>query len=211
MQHLKKLLLAFLIALTSFSTSFAHKISVFTDVEDGKVNVMSYFNDGTPCKNSKVEVIDAKTGKILLTGKTNADGEFSFTPPKITDLKVVVEAELGHKVESEIPASELSGVEETADQQADANTTTVETDKSNIEGGAQLKETVSSQELEKIVNKAVKEAVKKELKPIRDELLQIKMALTKPTFSEIFGGIGWIIGIFGVGAYFSSRNRKGGN
>ncbi|SNR62355.1 hypothetical protein [Desulfurobacterium atlanticum] len=213
MQHLKSLFIAVLISLSALSVSFAHKISAFTDVEDGKVNVMTYFNDGTPCKNSKVEVIDAKTGKVLLTGKTNADGEFSFTPPKITDLKVVVEAELGHRIESTIPASELSDVEGTADQETDKDiiNSQEETDKSFYKENSQVEQTISQQELEKIVNKAVKEAVKKELKPIREEILQIKMALTKPTINEIFGGIGWILGIFGVGAYFSSRNKRNGN
>ena len=43
-------------------------------------------------------------GKQLLSGKTNADGEFSFKMPGKTGLKIVIQAGMGHQGEWTIPA-----------------------------------------------------------------------------------------------------------
>ncbi|WP_022846519.1 MULTISPECIES: transthyretin-like family protein [unclassified Desulfurobacterium] len=209
---MKKLaILIFIFLLSMTSAAFAHKISVFADVDNGKVNIMGYFSDGTPCKNSEVKVYDAKTGKLLLTGKTDKEGNFSFKPPKITDLKIVVNAELGHRAETIVPASELSGSENSdisTESSAEENQTavSVKTQESTFSSNP----TISKEELQKLVEKAVNKAVDRELKPIHQELLGIEMALTKPSIAEIFGGIGWIFGLFGTAAYFYSRKEKDG-
>ncbi|WP_457567489.1 hypothetical protein [Desulfurobacterium sp.] len=198
--------------LSMTSSSLAHKISVFADVDNGKVNIMGYFNDGTPCKNSEVEVFDARTGKLLLKGKTDKEGNFSFKPPEITDLKVVVNAELGHRAETVIPASELTGENTATSESSDSDTTANVTSQTTGDVAAATPgiANISKEELEKIVEKAVERAVEKEIKPIREEMLGIEMALTKPSIAEIFGGIGWIFGLFGTAAYFYSRKEKDG-
>ena len=163
--------------------AFAHKISAFLDVEGNKVTVISYFNDGTPIKNGKVEVYDEKTGKLILTGRTNDEGEFSFSVKKPSDYKVVVVAELGHKATAEVKASEFSG-----------NQSVQVTDS-----------TVNTEELRKIL----REELRAQLKPIHQRLLNIEMNLSKVSFTDIFAGIGWILGIFGAAALVYSRKQNG--
>ena len=90
------------------SLAWAHKISAFLDTEGNKVTVFAYFNDGTPVKKGKVEVYD-HTGKLILTGKTNSEGEFVFTVPRPDNYKVVVIAELGHRAVAELIKEDLSG------------------------------------------------------------------------------------------------------
>ncbi|MGB4097324.1 MAG: hypothetical protein WBJ85_06430, partial [Acetomicrobium sp.] len=41
-------------------------------------------------------------------------------------------------------------------------------------------------------------AVRSELDPLRNELLQLRKELSSPGFSEIVGGIGYIFGLVGV-------------
>lgn len=209
---MKKLLLLIAVFFSMTSASFAHKISVFADVDNGKVNIMGYFSDGTPCKDSQVKVFDAKTGKLLLTGKTDKEGNFSFKPPKITDLKVVVNAELGHRAETIIPASELSasGTSDTSEETATETNQTTVSDEQTAESQQSPGMNISKEELQKIVETAVNRAIERELKPLHQELLDIEMALTKPSIAEIFGGIGWIFGLFGTAAYFYSRKEKDG-
>ena len=50
-------------------------------------------------------------GKQLLSGKTNADGEFSFKIPGKTGLKIVIQAGMGHQGEWTIPAEEIAPTE----------------------------------------------------------------------------------------------------
>jgi peptide/nickel transport system permease protein len=89
--------------------TFAHKISVFIDYEDGKATVYTYFSDGTPAKNALVKIIDEKTNKVVLTGKTDQNGIFTFKVPYDGKFKVEVDAELGHKAVAELIAVDEDG------------------------------------------------------------------------------------------------------
>jgi len=47
--------------------------------------------------------------------------------------------------------------------------------------------------------------VKREVEPIKRMLAELHDS--GPTMADIFGGIGWIFGLFGVAAYMQSRRR----
>ena len=66
--------------------ALAHKVLLTAYVEGDTVFVEGGFSDGTSCKNARIEVFDP-SGKKLLEGKTNEDGEFSFKPPQKADSK----------------------------------------------------------------------------------------------------------------------------
>ncbi len=179
---MKKVLLILVLTLIPLSV-LAHKISAFIDLEGNTVNVSSFFSDGTPVKGGEVEVF--KGGKLILKGKTDKNGEFTFKVPQKGKYKVVVIAELGHRAEAEFTVGETEK----------GNREVGKKGKVNSEGGVKISET------------ELRKAVREELKPIRQELLQIEENLSKPNLSEVIGGIGWILGIFG-GAVLLSR-RKG--
>jgi hypothetical protein len=54
------------------------------------------------------------------------------------------------------------------------------------------------------------EHTSRELKQLKRDLAALSQKLEEPGTSEIFGGIGYIFGIFGVAAYVASRRRDGG-
>jgi len=184
---MKKFLFALLFPL--FLT-FAHKISAFIDYEDGKATVYSYFSDGTPAKNAKVEVIDEKTHKVVLTGKTDQNGVFTFKVPYAGKFKVVINAELGHRAVAELVTGNVGN-----------NTSkgkNVETTQPQGETTPQTC-TLNGGEIRKILNE--------ELKPIHQMLLKIEEEQEKVRFSEILGGIGWIFGIFGLWCFLNRKNK----
>ena len=170
------------------TNAFAHKVITFYYIEHGKVNTENYFSDGKKCKSCEIIVYDNITGEKLLQGKTNTDGEFSFVPPKMTELKIVLNAGMGHRAEAIVPKTELEGIFNKG----------AEEKKVKIEIG------ISEDELRKII----REEVSKELQPIYRLLKRIAMDLTKPTLSKVLAGIGYILGIMGLIIYF--RNRKNG-
>ena len=51
------------------------------------------------------------------------------------------------------------------------------------------------------------QALSKDLRRLHRELAALKAAQNKPGLTEIIGGIGWIIGLFGTAAYVSTRNK----
>ncbi len=76
--------------------ALAHKVNIFAYAEDGKVYCESYFPDGKKVQNGTVEVRNSK-GEILLTGKTDTQGNFSFKAPPPQDLTIVLIATMGHR------------------------------------------------------------------------------------------------------------------
>ncbi len=54
------------------------------------------------------------------------------------------------------------------------------------------------------------EHTSRELRQLKRDLAALSQKLEEPGTSEIFGGIGYIFGIFGVAAYVASRRRDGG-
>ena len=96
----------------------AHQIILLTWVEGDTVYVDSRFHGREKIKAGKIIVTDSQ-GHELIKGKTDENGEFSFTVPKKTDLKIVLLTGEGHRAEGtlsladiEIPAAEKPPVPE---------------------------------------------------------------------------------------------------
>ena len=181
--------------------ALAHKVLLTAYVEGDTVFVEGGFSDGTPCKNAKVEVFDP-SGKKLLEGKTNEDGEFSFKPPQKTDLKLVLNAGMGHRGEYTVPADELQGVvvgnQATTTEAMPAPT--AETRKP--QGTSEAVARIDPKEIESIVDRVIQ----KRLRPLT-QLVAKSQRKTGFSPTEIFGGIGYILGLMGIAMYF--RYRKG--
>ena len=74
----------------------AHKVNIFAYVDAGTVYVEGYFPDGRPVANGQVAVFDSGD-LLLLEGQTDAEGLFQFALPKRDDLRLVLDASMGHK------------------------------------------------------------------------------------------------------------------
>jgi len=182
--------------------ALAHKVLLTAYFEGDTIFVEGGFSDGTPCKNAKVEVFDP-SDKKLLEGKTNEDGEFFFKPPQKTDLKLVLNAGMGHRGEYTVPADELQGViignQATTTEAIPASTAETRKPQQMSEATAQI----DLKEMESIVDRVVQ----KRLRPLT-QLIAKSQRKTGFSPTEIFGGLGYIFGLMGVAMYF--RYRKGG-
>ena len=84
----------------------AHRVILFAWVEGDTVYVESKFHGGKKVKAGKIIVTDPQ-GTALVKGTTDEKGEFSFTVPKKTDLKIVLVAGTGHRAEWALPVAEI--------------------------------------------------------------------------------------------------------
>ena len=50
--------------------------------------------------------------------------------------------------------------------------------------------------------------VEKKTAPIMKKLLKIEEEMQKPSIQEILGGIGYILGLMGIGIYFKSKLKR---
>jgi len=191
------LIFIFLIIIMINISAFAHKVNIFAYVEEGKIYTESYFNDGKKCIESKIEVFNNQ-GDKLLEGLTDKEGMFSFkiSPEDVIDgdLKLVLTASMGHRAEYIIRADELGNVSGLVEEKVEEPASAVSPEVSSFD----LKE----------IQSIIEDTLGEKLKPIIREIREIKKSQEdriSPT--EIIGGIGYIIGIFGIVAYFLSRKR----
>ena len=179
------------------STAYGHKVNVFAYVEGDQIFTEGYFSDGTRAKNSEVTVYDTDSHE-LTKGQTNEEGVFTFPTQGKQSLRIILNAGLGHQASYEIPVDELAGpagpskattMSPSAGQAASLNA-------SNAGSG--------SDEYSQISEAMVRKAVAQGVLPLALEISELK---ERRGFSDIVGGIGFIVGLLGIFAYFKARQE----
>ena len=185
---------------------FAHKVSIFAWVEGDRVHTQSIFFGGKKIKDASIDVYDA-SGKHLIQGKTDHNGEYSFKAPVKTAMKIVVSAGMGHQATWHLKASEFesSGNDRlpTAPASLDAAPRTdSQVPHANDSRPQTVRPGMDPDELREIVEKALD----KKLSPVLRMLSELKNQ--GPGIRDILGGIGYIIGLVGLAAYLGNRRKK---
>ena len=187
------LIVVFLGTLVSMDApALAHKVTIFAWVEGDRVFTESKFSGGRRATRAKVAVFD-REGTQLLEGTTDERGAFSFGIPKLTDLRIVLNAGTGHRAEWTITESEIrqAGYQEETREVAPPR---------QASGNLGL----GKQEIQELID----ESLYRRLTPIVKMLAELQ---TKgPSMTEVIGGIGYIVGLMGVALYFLSRRKKEG-
>ena len=189
--------------------ALAHRVLVFAYAEGDTILTESKFIPNDPVRQGKVEVQDAKTGQILLTGTTNDQGKFSFKiPPQAAaakmDLKIITEAAMGHRGEwllkaaNYLPGAQAAGTPAPGPAATPAPSAVA----APAAAPAATAGTVNQQALEAALNKVLE----RQLAPINEKLTELTIHRT--TLPDILGGIGYILGLCGVAAYFLSKRPK---
>ena len=198
---MKKICLLLLVLFISFGfipNTYAHKVMMFVYPEGDKVFVEGYFADGKKPKKSEVMVYD-NGGKVLFSGLTDDEGKLSFKIPRKTDLRITLNAGMGHKTEYTLPASELGGsAESKAGDKMVAMDQVAPSEKGRDSQISQLDEA----QIKAIVEKAVDRAVGEAIKPLVRSFTEMTQ---KNSLTTVVGGIGYIFGLMGVALYFKSR------
>jgi hypothetical protein len=94
-----------LLAVVSAASARAHALGVECRIENGRVVVEAYFSDNTPGRSAEVTVRDAARN-VVVQGRTDDYGRWSFPSPRSGDYEVAVDAGVGHRtaVHLTIPA-----------------------------------------------------------------------------------------------------------
>lgn len=198
------LLLLFLMAWAT--PALAHRVLVFAFAEGDTIRTESKFVPNDPVRQGKILVLEAKTGQELLTGQTDGQGKFSFKIPAAAaaqkmDLKIVAEAAMGHrgewllKADGYLPGAKVAAAPSPAAALAPAAPPSPATSGSKAAN-------VDQQALEAFLNKVLE----RELAPINEKLTELTIHRT--SLSDILGGLGYIVGFFGLWAYLQSKRQR---
>ncbi len=84
-------LLVILLFIITFSS--AHKINLFVTTLDNKLEIYSYFANGSPCKNCSFTIKNKE--KIVFQNTLNDKGIYLYTP-KHEKIEITIDANSGH-------------------------------------------------------------------------------------------------------------------
>lgn len=160
--------------------AFAHRVHAFAWIEGGQVIVDAYYSRSSRVGQGRVEIVDTASGAVLATGTTDAEGRAVFAVPMEhggQGLTIVVDAGAGHRAEWSIAAKELAT------------------------GGAEISGDATP-----------------ESAPGADSAANVRPGAAKPPHApvppddgpglrDVVGGLGWIVGIFGIAAWLDARRR----
>ena len=207
------ILAAFILATST--SALAHRVNIFAWTEGNEIVAECGFNGGNKVKQGQVVVFDAATGAKLLEGRTDDFGVYRFpvsAEGKAHGVRIVIKAGEGHQNEWTVEAAELATIQPgtgaapaassapaSAPAVAAAPAAQAPSSPKTDKAPAQQAANISASELQNIVNTALDA----KLGPIRKELAEMRVA--RPGFSEIFGGIGWLVGLAGIALYFKGR------
>jgi nickel transport protein len=223
---------------------YAHRVNVFAWVEGDTVFVECKWPDGKRVNEGTIRVLDAG-GAELLTGKTDPEGNFSFKIPKQEDLKIVLEAGMGHRAEWNISKEDLAAAGKTESRapttspgqppRSEPSPTTAKeaaprarpqagpaaSGKTVTKGPAASRRqppesepapaasgevAFGSRPLAADIEQSLERALDKKLAPILRMLAESREQ--GPKLSDVLGGIGYIIGLVGIAAYFKRKSKE---
>lgn len=218
-------LCAFLL-LGAASPAKAHRMNIFAWLEGGNVLVECGFGRAQPVIGGQVTVYDNVTNRELLQGRTNRQGAFSFSVPDVIreghGLRIEVNAGQGHVGDWVMEASQLyeaAAVQAGLDRaQLAANGSQNAASTPPVARGTSAARPLPAPTAQRpVIDNPDAPATRSHVHEIVNDALDAKLAPLHRRMAamedrgigitEIFGGIGWLIGIFAVWFYYRGKKH----
>jgi len=185
--------------------ALAHRVTVFAWVDGNTVHTQSRFSGGKAVQNGRISVYDFQE-KLLLTGNTDSAGEFDFNLPGTADIRIVLDAGMGHGNEWVISAEDVESPPEKGNEPK-LKTTLLSPNSKVV--STKLSKTVPSTPTgltRDDIKAIVDESIDNKLKPMMKLLAELHD--DQPSFNDILSGIGYILGLIGLGTYIHYRRKR---
>lgn len=201
---LSSVCLAFACLLLTAGPASAHRVTIFAYVDGADIVTESAFSRSARVKQGLVEVFDAVTGDKVLEGRTGDDGIFRFPAPETGrghGLRIHINAGEGHQNDwimdpAELEETVFAALSGPPPLSADTPAAVAPTSSpSPVPGGW-----ATPEDVERIVDAALNAR----LEPVYR--LLARQSGAGPGLADIIGGIGWILGLAGMAAYFRRRH-----
>jgi len=201
-------------------TSFAHKVRVFAYVEGNNIVGETAFSGGKSAKNVAIEIYNEADNALIAETLSDEKGGFSLPIPDLArqqrlNLLIVVNGGDGHKNSWLLKAEEYLPPSPSSDQGQAAPSALATPESSSPAAGSEDEpaktSTAAAQQLlsEESLRRIVDESVEKQLRSVKHMLAENREK--RISLQDIIGGFGYIFGLAGIAAYFSSRkNTKKG-
>jgi nickel transport protein len=186
----------------------AHKLNVFASVEGNTIHGKAYFRGGSPVMNAAVHALDP-AGREIAQTKTDDQGHFTFEAQYHCDYRLLVDTGDGHGGEFTVEAASLS---DQLPQRIEGDLQTALTQKNAAQTNAAEGNPAPKQVTQIHVSAQDAKETASQLHALRAEITRLEEQLTtyeeRTRWSDILGGIGYIVGISGAAYYYLGSRRK---
>ncbi|MCS7305470.1 MAG: carboxypeptidase-like regulatory domain-containing protein [Thermoguttaceae bacterium] len=207
------------------SAAWAHKIYLHAEVVGQKIQGRAYFRGGAAAQEATLQVF-LPDGRKLLETKTDANGQFSFSAPARCNYRLVVDTGDGHGAETVLSASELpeslppleqipspliEKLPSLSEEKPPSSSLAPSLGVSGQSGTAAFpRERSAQQNVPPPGNPEqwqqwIEEAVRRQIAPLASRLEQMEDRLR---WSDVLGGIGYIVGLTGLGFYLLGMRKS---
>lgn len=206
MIRINRLLLA--LALLMSPPSHAHLLKVFAFAEGNRIEGSVYFVGGAPAPGATVEV--RTSGHRLLAELTpDAEGVFEYSAKDTVDHLIKADTGDGHVARWMVPADEIIG-ELASPGGAGKIAETAGTDATSSEPAAKTRAAspsnsgnTSAQPSDEL-NALFEQAVARQIRPLREQIIAYQEQVR---LRDVIGGLGYIIGLAGIAAWWQKRRE----
>lgn len=175
------------------SPVFAHNLILEAYPFGDEIAGEAFFSDGVMVGKTVVEIF-GPDGEKIGEATTDDHGSFTFTPTQRVDHILRVDAGAGHVAEVRIPAGGLPGGVSDAAASAGQNT-----------GPVPVADTASAPAIDAAPASRIGEAVRDQIRPMRQELA---VYAARSSYPVILGGIGYIVGLAGLAYLLMALRRR---
>lgn len=187
------------------SPAHAHKLKVFATAVGGRIEGTVYFVGGGPARGARI-LVESADGTLIEALNADDSGAFAFTASMRADHIIKTDSADGHAARTIIPASVLpatlplpaSEPGMTAPEVPEARSP-APSQPAPSQGGAPL-DTAALQT-------AVAQVVAQQIRPLQEQLNAFE---DQVRLRDVVGGLGYILGLFGLFAWLRARRPMGG-
>ena len=213
--------LAVLVFLLVANTCYAHKVNVFAYVDGEAIQIEGSFSKSQKVMHGRLAMRDSENGDLVHEGTTDRQGRYSFRPSAAFlatghGLDILLQAGEGHQDTWQVLPAELQGLVARApntqpplpqppDTQELLSPPVTKEAQAPV-GSATVAPGTKDAELEAMIHRVLEA----KLAPIKETLGQVLAAQhnTDPELKDIIGGLGWIMGLVGLAAYWRYRRQQ---
>jgi nickel transport protein len=188
--------IALALLLLTPAPALAHKLNIFAQVQGTTIVGRVYFPGDVAARQTVVIARD-RSGHELERTKSDDKGVFTFPAKEKIDYQITVETADGHAASYSLSATELPD-SLPASASVPATQSQASSKESDSRGAAANGGDPSS------ISDEIK-ALQKQIQALRIQVDQLEQQLR---FRDVLGGIGYILGLAGLGFYFKTRQTK---
>ncbi len=174
---------------------FAHKLKVFATAEGERILGQAYFVGGAGAGGAEIRITDGDGGELARL-QPDEQGNFEYRVARPMTYRVVANSLDGHQAVWTLQAEEFSPALPAAQPEPVADTTEPVTESDAT--------TVHRLPPQAITEASLERAVARQIRPLREALQAYE---ERVRLRDIIGGIGYIVGLAGLGLWWGRRRK----